>query len=327
MCPKLYGQGGVHEYKIANREICVAGARRNITRHAAADTSRRKARPTGSLSTLPRCLGREMPIPKEATGLISVGGPSLGVFEGPDGQIFIEVNYRQSADGNGGELTKFLCDFFSGRVVKIWRTKFGDNSGIKAKRAFLETKGYRKLKDIVNDPYQDKIRLSDGSYFDIINDYKYMYSRGIRRFDASGRVLAHWVVIHFSGRTYYYHNHPHFPLVAGRDYLHFRSLEVTPQLVPLRDGTFLMTCDQRPVSIRFRGNLTSPYIKRSGNILLIEPKKAFMMFRKSWQEAVNILWRLRKQIPNLPEMDQEIVDEFMVSKLKKLINQRRGPVK
>jgi len=272
----------------------------------------------------PDVWGREMPIPKEATGLFSVGGPSSGVYEGPDGQILVEVNYWQSSAGDGGDLTNYFYDFFSGRVVKKWRTTFGDNSKIKARRTFLETNRYRRLNDVVNDPNLDKIRLPDGSYFDITNDYKSMYSRGIRRFNAAGQVQAHWAVLYISQRTYYYHNHPHFPLVAGRDFLHFRSLEVTPQLVPLRDDTFMMTGGQRPVAIRFREDITSPYIRRSGNILLIEPKKAFKMFRESWQQAVNILWRLRKQIQNLPEMDQEIVDELMHSKIKRLINQQNG---
>jgi hypothetical protein len=76
----------------------------------------------------------------------------------------------------------------------------------------------------------------------------------------------------------------------------------------LRDGTFLLTGDYRPIAIRFRGDLTSPYIKRSGNIVLIEPEKSWKMYLESRKEAENILRRLRKNNPNFPWMDQEITD-------------------
>jgi hypothetical protein len=86
----------------------------------------------------PDVWGREMPIPKDVTGLVSTGSGSTDLFEGPDGQILIDVTYWQTADQYDGVLTTFLYDFFSGRIVNKWRGKI---SRISAKWAFIRANG------------------------------------------------------------------------------------------------------------------------------------------------------------------------------------------
>jgi hypothetical protein len=265
----------------------------------------------------PDVWGRELPIPKGVLGEISAGNLNSGVYEGVDGRILVEFSY-QDRPGAKSRGRRFLYDFFAGPTIKDWPA-----SEFKKRRLFLEANGYRQLKNIVGTQYGDRIRLPDGSHFSE-TDGDAIYITGLRRFDASGRQLYHWVIFYISEQPYFSLGNEFSEFFNGRRYAHFRALDISPKLFPLRDGTFLLAGGTRPVFMRVRNNLSSPYIKRSGNIALIDPKITEQMFTESWFQAERILSRLRKQNPNQPWVAPEVTDEIMLSKLKNIIKQQNG---
>ena len=265
----------------------------------------------------PNVWGRAMSIPKGVSGELSAGNLNSGVYEGADGRILVEFSYqdRPGAKSRGRQI---LYDFFAGRTIKDWPA-----SEFKKRRLFLETNGYRQLKNVVGTQYGEKIGLPDGSHFSE-TDGDAVYVTGLRRFDASGRQLYHWVIFYISEQPYFSLGNKFSEFFNGRRYAHFRALDISPKLFPLRDGTFLLAGGTRPVFMRVRNDLSSPYIKRSGKISLIDPKLADKMFTESWFQAERILSRLRKQNPNQPWLAPEVTDEIMLSKLKNIIKQQNG---
>jgi hypothetical protein len=262
-----------------------------------------------------------MPIPKDVTGIIRTSN----VFEGPDGRIYVAVWYQNRQGGEAGR--RYLYDFFKGRVIKDWQAKKAPNSDISKMYRYMEGKGYRDLETVTGYFTKDRIPLPDGGRFNRTFDLTALFGKGLKRFDAAGRLLFHRMIVHISDRSTYIRGRRPTEFFGGRKFLRHRAIDLDTRLFPLADGTFLLLGGRRAVAIRFRGDLSSPYIRRSGKIVIIEPEKAWTMFAESWGEAGPIIRRLRKQIPDIPWIVPEITDELMVSKFKKLIERRKGTTK
>jgi len=268
----------------------------------------------------PDVWGREMPIPKDATGVVFADN----VFEGPDGHILVGAWYRNRPGGEAG--SRYLYDFFKGRVFKEWPAQKGPDSDIDKMYRFIEANGYRRLENVVGYYSTDRIPIPNGGHFGSA-DGDTIFRSSLRRFKPDGSELYRWTIFYLFDHAYYSTGRAASDIFGGRRFAYFRASAIHPKLYPLRDGTFLLAGSRRSVFIRFKGDLSSPYIRRSGNVILINPEIANKMFLESWNEAENILSRLRDRNPKQPWLAPEVTDEIMFSKLKNLINQKEGTSK
>lgn len=263
--------------------------------------------------------GRELPLLEGSTGRLTLSGPYID----KDGRVLI--GYRDNLISGVRRYIDRLYDFFAGKVIGEW-IEGGPSTlpGYTDDFDYLEKLGFKSLKNII--PVFKKSRpLPDGGRLDIsVGGWVKYLRHGLRKTNSNGRNVFDWMIIHISERP------RHIIGPKASDYYtnekddFVRTVGLFPRVFPLPDGTFLLTGLGHPLILRYRGNLDSPYIADSTNVLLMDPKRAMKMHEQSYEEAGDRLRKMFKRQPKLPRLWPEFTDIIFTAKIQLLIDQMRN---
>ncbi len=279
---------------------------------AAQDISTKKYPP------YPDVWGRELPFPEKLSVMIQVIDPFLDA----KGRILIPYAYLLAPDFRRSRY--LLYNFLTGKLVGDWEDgKGGNPPGYKGVYDYLGKNGFRRLKQIVptlkkSEPLPDGGRLERTSalWFDYL-------TYGLRKTDAAGREVFNWMIVHVADTPRYIQGSPQNEFFSDDADDYVRTTAPFADVYLLADGTFLLTGMSQALVLRYRGNLESPYIQRSGKVLLMDPKRAIQMHERAMKQTERRLIKIRKRHPDMPWLMPEFTDMVFTGKIKLLIHQKR----